>query len=209
VIVVDTGVIFAAADADDPRHGECAELLDSLVSTPLGVTVPVVVESAWLIESRLGPAAEASFLRSLSVGEIGRLDMTDTDWNRVVALIERYTDLGLGVVDASVVAVAERVGATQIATLDRRHFTVVRPSHIPAFELLPMTGVTPTRAAGPRSRIRHCQNTRLHDFGRSYPQISIDAGVSPRQGRWTTTRAPHLRRTAQSIATTTRPRETF
>lgn len=140
MILVDTGVVFGAADADDPRHSDCAGLLDSLVDTPLGVTVPVVVESAWLIESRLGPAAEASFLRSLSAGEVERLDMTEADWARVVELIElieRYTDLGLGVVDASVIAVAERLGVTQIATLDRRHFTVVRPSTVPAFELLP------------------------------------------------------------------------
>jgi predicted nucleic acid-binding protein len=136
VIVVDTGVIFAAADADDPRHRDCAELLDSLVATPLGVTVPVVVESAWLIESRLGPTAEASFLRSLAAGEI-ELDMTEADWDRAVELIERYTDLGLGLVDASLIAVAERLGVTQVATLDRCHFTVVRPSHVPGFELLP------------------------------------------------------------------------
>ncbi len=137
MILVDTGVVFGAADADDPRHSDCAGLLDSLIDTPLGVTVPVVVESAWLIESRLGAAAQASFLRSLTAGEIERLDLTETDWARVVELIERYTDLGLGVVDASVVAVAERLGVTQIATLDRRHFTAVRPSHIPSFELLP------------------------------------------------------------------------
>jgi predicted nucleic acid-binding protein len=48
-----------------------------------------------------------------------------------------YEDLGLGTVDASVIAVAERVGATIIATLDRRHFSVVRRSHVFAFELAP------------------------------------------------------------------------
>ena len=137
MIVVDTGVIFGAADVDDPRHQECAGLLDSLGSTPLGITVPVIVESSWLIESRLGPAAEASFLRSLARGEIERLDMTDADWSRVGELVEGYVDLRLGLVDASIVAVAERLGVTQIATLDHRHFTVVRPSHISGFELLP------------------------------------------------------------------------
>lgn len=137
MIVLDTGVIFGAADVDDPRHQDCADFFDSLASTALGVTVPVIVESSWLIESRLGPAAEATFLQSLGRGEIERLDMTDADWSRVGQLVDNYTDLGLGVVDASVVAVAERLGVTQIATLDHRHFTVVRPSHIPAFELLP------------------------------------------------------------------------
>ena len=50
-------------------------------------------------------------------------------------LVETYEDLGLGTVDASVIAAAERLGATIIATLDRRHFSVVRPSHVFAFEL--------------------------------------------------------------------------
>jgi len=48
-----------------------------------------------------------------------------------------YHDLPLGTVDASVVAAAERVGAKLVATLDRRHFTVVRPKHVGAFEILP------------------------------------------------------------------------
>ena len=48
-----------------------------------------------------------------------------------------YADLPLGAVDASVIAVAERVGASEVATLDRRHFSVVRPRHVGAFALLP------------------------------------------------------------------------
>ena len=52
-------------------------------------------------------------------------------------LVETYEDLGLGTVDAYVIAVAERLGAIIIATLDRRHFSVVRPSHGFAFELAP------------------------------------------------------------------------
>ncbi len=51
--------------------------------------------------------------------------------------METYADFPLGLVDASVIAVAERLGAADIATLDRRHFSVVRPAHVPAFRLLP------------------------------------------------------------------------
>ena len=98
---------------------------------------PVIIETCWLIESRLGPAAEAGFLHSINVGELVRVDLLDDDWTRVAELIETYVDLGLGVVDASVIAVAERLRVTTIATLDRRHFNVVRPKHIAAFELLP------------------------------------------------------------------------
>jgi predicted nucleic acid-binding protein len=52
-------------------------------------------------------------------------------------LMDAYTDLPLGTVDAAVIATAERLGVTKIATLDRRHFIVVRPTHVASFELLP------------------------------------------------------------------------
>ena len=65
------------------------------------------------------------------------VDLSPFEWTRVADLIRTYADLPLGVVDAEVVAVAERLGTTQIATLDRRHFNVVRPVHVAAFELLP------------------------------------------------------------------------
>ncbi|HET8680754.1 MAG TPA: PIN domain-containing protein [Micromonosporaceae bacterium] len=49
-----------------------------------------------------------------------------TDWLRIADLVERYADLPLGAVDASVVACAERLGVDEIATVDRRHFTIVK-----------------------------------------------------------------------------------
>ena len=58
------------------------------------------------------------------------------DWIRIAELVAIYHDLPLGTVDASVVALAERLGISTIATLDRRHFTIVRPKHVPSFELL-------------------------------------------------------------------------
>ena len=42
-----------------------------------------------------------------------------------------------GTVDASVVAVGERLGITEVATVDRRHFSMVRPRHVGGFTLLP------------------------------------------------------------------------
>jgi hypothetical protein len=56
---------------------------------------------------------------------------------RIADLVEQYADAGLGFVDASVIAIAERVGATRIFTLDRRDFSLVRPRHTEAFEILP------------------------------------------------------------------------
>jgi predicted nucleic acid-binding protein len=137
VIVVDTGVIFAVADTADGDHRRCEELLGSYSGAELLVPTPAIVESSWLIESRLGPAAEAVFLSSINAGELTRVDLIDNDWVRCVELITTYADLGLGVVDASVIAVAERLRIATVATLNRRDFTVVRPRHLDAFELVP------------------------------------------------------------------------
>lgn len=135
MILADTGVLFGGTDSDDPRHDDCAAVLDAHAGE-LTVVVPVIVECAWLIESRLGPA-EAGFLRAVNAAEISRVEMVDSDWARVVELVDTYADMGLGLVDASVVAVAERLNVTTIATLDRRHFAVVRSAHCDAFELIP------------------------------------------------------------------------
>lgn len=59
------------------------------------------------------------------------------DWQRVRELVDRYQDLPIGGSDASLIAIAERLGATRIATLDHRHFRVVRPTHCHAFDLAP------------------------------------------------------------------------
>jgi predicted nucleic acid-binding protein len=59
------------------------------------------------------------------------------DWLRIAELVWQYRDLPLGTLDGSVVALAERLGLTTLATLDRRHFGVVRPNHVPKLELLP------------------------------------------------------------------------
>lgn len=82
-------------------------------------------------------AAEAAFVTSIAAGEILIIDLIQPDWARCAKLIETYQDLGLGLVDASIVAIAERLKITTIATLNRRDFAVVRPAHTDTFDLIP------------------------------------------------------------------------
>ncbi len=98
---------------------------------------PVVPETAWLIEGRLGPPAEIAFLALITSGELQVVDLALADYQRCVELIGTYADLGMGLVDASVVTVAENLRAVTIATLNHRDFTVARPAHTEAFELVP------------------------------------------------------------------------
>jgi len=96
----------------------------------------VVTEVTYLLGSRLGSAAEVRFLGDLAAGNLIPEPVAAGDWLRIAELVSQYRDLPLGTVDASVVATAERLGVMQMATLDRRHFTVVRPAQ-GSFELLP------------------------------------------------------------------------
>lgn len=104
---------------------------------PLVIPAPVVLEVCQLLVSRSGPIAESAFLSALHRGEFDVEPLSIGDYGRMSDLTRKYGDLPLGAADASVVAVAERLGAVEIATIDLRHFRVVRPSHIAAFTLLP------------------------------------------------------------------------
>lgn len=77
------------------------------------------------------------FLGDFAAGNLTTEPVRPVDWLRIAELVARYRDLPLGTVDASVVVAAERLGIVEVATLDRRHFSVVRPGHVAAFTLLP------------------------------------------------------------------------
>jgi predicted nucleic acid-binding protein len=135
-VLVDTGVLLAAADEDDADYATCSQVLRDHRGQ-LVVPAPVITETAWQIERNLGPRSEAGFLGLITTGELRVVDLTVTDYQRCVTLIDTYADMGLGLVDASIVTVAENLGATTIATLNQRDFRVVRPAHTDAFELIP------------------------------------------------------------------------
>lgn len=136
MLPVDTNIWLAAADRRSDRHGECAALLRRHRGE-LAAPVPVIAEASWLILDRLGTAAQAAYLRLITSGQLTPVDLTEADWHRCAQLAEQYASLRLDLIDASLVAVAERLKLTALATLNHRDFTVVRPRHADAFELLP------------------------------------------------------------------------
>jgi predicted nucleic acid-binding protein len=94
-------------------------------------------EMGYLLQSWVGPRAEVTFLKSFGGNGFRIAELEDRDIRRMAELVESYLDLPLGIVDAAVVAIAERLALKEIATLDHRHFSVVRPRHVRAFSLLP------------------------------------------------------------------------
>jgi predicted nucleic acid-binding protein len=132
--IFDTGPIAASLADTDQRHPECAKLLNELPGKRL-LPSPVLAEVSWLLQR--WPDVEAEFLYGIARGSFELIHLSAADLRRMGDLILEYADLRLGTVDASIVAVAERFGVGRIATLDRRHFTVVRPRLASALTLLP------------------------------------------------------------------------
>jgi predicted nucleic acid-binding protein len=136
VVLVDTGVIYALADRKDSWHERAVAFVEGFVGKLL-VPATVIPEAAYLLNNYLGQQAEAVFLQSLLDGELAVEQVTMFDLSRAGELLQQYGDANIGLVDASVLAVAERLKIRKILTTDRRHFGMVRLRHCPALELLP------------------------------------------------------------------------
>ena len=136
MLIVDAGLLYAAAARRDRNHQRSVDLL-SAAARPLLVPALVVTEVAYLLGDRIGPHAELAFARSLEGGELLDEPVVDSDWRRIAELTEQYADLPLGIVDASVITLAERRRLDTIGTLDHRHFATVKPRHVDLFTLVP------------------------------------------------------------------------
>jgi hypothetical protein len=136
VLVCDTGPLVAALNKVDADHARCVDLLEQHPG-PLVVPALVLAEVCYFLETRVGPAAEAQFLRSIVAGELKLVELESSDLERMAELVTTYADFPLGAVDASVIALAERLDIHEVATLDRRHFSAVRPKHVSTLILLP------------------------------------------------------------------------
>jgi predicted nucleic acid-binding protein len=135
-VLVDTGAILAMTNAGDRHHRSVVECLRQ-TSERLVVPVSVLPEVDYLLTKRLGPHVAIAAIRSVTSGEFKFESVTEADLPRILELMRQYADSNIGFVDASIVAVAERLGVRKILTLDRRHFGMILPRHCPALEILP------------------------------------------------------------------------
>jgi hypothetical protein len=135
-IVLDSGALYAVADRDDRWH---TRMVKALASRPEERIVPVsaLAEACYLVSAHLGAGAERQLVRAAVAGEFMVEGVNANDLERTEVLLQKYADANIGFVDASIVAVAERLKIRTIVTTDRRHFGLLRPLHCPAFDLLP------------------------------------------------------------------------
>lgn len=135
-VVADTGALYALVDRSDSWHKRVVAWWERN-RRPVVVPVTVLPELMYLLQTRIGAEAELAFARAAAKGEFTIEPLEPDDFERVAEVMEAYADFPLGFVDASVVAIAERLETTEILTTDRRHFGTVRPRHARGLRLVP------------------------------------------------------------------------
>ena len=135
-LILDTGPIFAALDRRDAHYIACRRLIENS-QEDLIIPAPVLPEVDYFLSMRARRDSQLFFLDSILSGAYRVEDLTLDDYRRVRQLCERYADFDIGFVDAAVLAIVERLDEPKLATLDHRHFSVMRPRHIDTLQLLP------------------------------------------------------------------------
>lgn len=137
MVIADTGGVYALIDRDDAWHLRVTDWWQSNRS-PVVLPITVLPEVSWLLRTRIGAHAEHALASALAEGEfvVEPLETLE-DLTRIAELVDEFADLPAGFVDASIVAVAERLGARTVLTTDRRHFTVLRTRQGKALRLVP------------------------------------------------------------------------
>src|SRR5262249_3103426 len=135
-LILDTGPPYASLDRSDAAHQACRGLIEA-ATEPLVLPAPVLVEGDYWIHTRLHPGVLVALLDDIADGAYLVENLLPQDYRRVRELCDRYADADIGFVDAAVLATVERLNETKLATLDRRHFSLLRPRHVDALRLLP------------------------------------------------------------------------
>lgn len=131
-IIADTGGVLVLFDQSHPKHQATFDSLDERLIVP-SLTLPEID----YLSHRLPRGAMRSFMASLLTQEFEYYELDLIDLQRANEIMNQYADANVGLVDASVVAVAERLNINRILTIDQRHFSMFKPKNLGFLELLP------------------------------------------------------------------------
>lgn len=137
VVVVDTSALYALVDSAEPAHQACVDALEEISEAFLAVSPFVLAEADYLVAGRLGVEAELALLRDVERNAYRLVDFGPRDVGTCLSVIEKYSDLRIGLADASNVVAADQLRTRRMFTLDRRHFDALRPLSGGRFELIP------------------------------------------------------------------------
>jgi uncharacterized protein len=109
MLLCDTGVLLAAGNVKDHHHAACLALMRA-AEGPLLVPSPVLGEIGYLLQSRVGPHAEVTFLKSFGGNGFHVAEVEEGDISRIAELVEQYVSLPLGIVDAAMIGISAGQG---------------------------------------------------------------------------------------------------
>ena len=133
-VLVDTGPLVAILSREDTHHQQCVEALPELAA-PLLSCWPVITEAAWLLRS--SPRTVQQLLSSMHVGFLDLLPLASAEAKAIAAIMKKYESIRPQLADAALVYLAGRERIDTIFTLDRRDFSIYRPSHKRSFRIIP------------------------------------------------------------------------
>ena len=139
MIVADTSGLLAAFGYDARQHDQARAAYEN-DRGPVIMSPYVLAELDYMILQRAGVKAETVLLREVAAGIFRLAEFDSHDVAAAADLVERYSDLRIGIADASIVVLAARYGTTRVLTLDERHFRAMRPLRADAFTILPADG---------------------------------------------------------------------
>ncbi len=126
-VVIDSGPLLALFDRDDAHHARVRKVLKENADLVLCTTWPVLTETSALLASRVGKETEIEFLEWVIAGGVTVEPLDNPDLERMAGLVRKYRDLPFDFADASVAALAARLGVEQIMSVDS-DFDVYRPA---------------------------------------------------------------------------------
>ncbi len=134
--IVDTSFLVSLINPREQHHQACVAVARQLHER---LVIPQVVlpEACYLVDKYVGHPAMRAMVRQLTLPQWNLEPLQEGDLARVAAVLDQYHDQSLDFADACIVAIAERLHVQRVLTLDRRHFTLIRPQHGVAFEILP------------------------------------------------------------------------
>ncbi len=125
MLIADTGFFYALADRSDRHHLKAVAVLQT-IAEPLITTWPVLTETTHLLMRRLSPMACTRFLTNVADGFCAVHALDAAHIRRVCVLMDKYSDLPMDLVDASLVLLAEHIGEGRILSTDQRDFQAYR-----------------------------------------------------------------------------------
>ena len=133
-VLADTSGILTLLDANTADYAAAHKVIETF---ELIVPQAILAEVDYLGTKYYGARAVRGFLEDVASRDYTYLPGDETDLRRALEIMNQYPDVPLGIVDSSVMALAERHGISRILTLDRKHFSLVKPKGLGYFELLP------------------------------------------------------------------------